>query len=313
MKLKLTLLAALISLGVYAQEKIEKNFTGINKVKLATGSGDCILKKSSDKSVKVVLEHFYDTDKYSPTIEQQGSTLVIKEESRGSYSGKSPIWTITIPDDVDVRMNTGSGDMMASGLKASIDMNAGSGDIELKNMSGDLRVNTGSGDLMVDKYDGDLRVNTGSGNMDVTTINGDIRLNAGSGDISIRGAIGGIYANVGSGDIKADDIEVTDNSGFNSGSGDVEVALTKSPMANVNVNSGSGDAELDFNGNDFVGEVVMKADKKRGRIDAPFSFDTEEEEEESYGEVTLKKTKKFDNSGIEINIGTGSGVASISK
>ncbi|QSE98961.1 DUF4097 family beta strand repeat-containing protein [Fulvivirga lutea] len=313
MKLKLTILAAFVSLGVYAQEKIEKNFTGIENVKLATGSGDCILKKSADKSVKVVLEHYYNSDNYSPTIEQQGSTLVIKEESRGSYSGKSPIWTITIPDNVDVRMNTGSGDMTASDLRASIDMNAGSGDISLKNMGGDLRVNTGSGDLFVDKYDGDLKVNTGSGNMEVNSIKGDVKLNAGSGDISIRGAIGGIYANVGSGDIKADVVEVTDNSGFNSGSGDVEVELSKGPLADLSVNSGSGDAELDFNGNDFTGEVVMKADKKKGRIDAPFSFDTEEEEDKSYGNVTLVKTKKFDNSGIEIKIGTGSGVASISK
>ena len=51
MKTKITLLAVLFSLSIYAQERIEKDFSGVDKIKLSTGSGDCILMKSSDQSV----------------------------------------------------------------------------------------------------------------------------------------------------------------------------------------------------------------------------------------------------------------------
>ena len=314
MKLKITTLALLIAGSLSAQNIISREFNSIKSIDMSTGSGDCVVKRSSGTKVIVEVEHYYGDD-YDPQIEQKGDKLKIKESDKGwgSWSAsRSPKWTLTVPDKMRLDFMTGSGDFYASGLELILDMNAGSGDIELSDIKGELLSNTGSGDVELHGFNGFLKLNTGSGDVNVRNGKGEIRINCGSGEIDIRGAEGTISANVGSGEVNAEGIMITGSSTFNSGSGDVEVALVASPTANLSVNSGSGDASLDFNGAAMVGGLIMKANKRHGEIEAPFDFDTTEEVEE-YSHTVIKKTKKFDDSDVEIQVSTGSGTASVSK
>lgn len=298
-----------------AQEKISKNFTGIEKITINTASGDCILKKGSGTEVTVELEHDY-KEGYQPVIEKEGNRLVIKEIfDRGSWSGSAK-WTLTIPDNMDIRLNTGSGDFEASNLTFELDMNTGSGDIMLRTVKGDLRSNTGSGDMEIVDFDGEIKANTGSGNMRLENALGEVRFNCGSGNIRLKDVNASISANVGSGDIDATGVTLAGSSSFNSGSGTAEVELAASPGFDISVNSGSGDATLDFNGNTIAGLVVMRANKKNGNISAPFSFDKEEEIDKDsgrYGQTIIKKTAQIGSSDVKIKVGTGSGTAKISK
>lgn len=316
MKLKITLAALLFSTCTIAQDRISKEFSDIEKITMTTSSGDCIIRRSNTSKISVELVHFYG-DEYNPIIEKQGNTLRIKEMDNSRQEGwgwgeKSPKWTLTVPDNLSVKFNTGSGDIEVSDLKIELDMNAGSGDVKLANIKGELVSNTGSGDLDIDDFEGDIRTNTGSGDVEMSDAKGDIRMNCGSGDISIRGAEGAISANVGSGEINASNVLIKGESSFNSGSGDVEVALSAAPIADISVNSGSGDAELDYRGNKIEGLITMKANKRNGEIRAPFDFDTSEEID-GYNQTVIKKTKKMGNSPVKINISTGSGTASISE
>jgi hypothetical protein len=78
--------------------------------------------------------------------------------------------------------------------------------------------------------------------------------------------------------------------------------------------SGSGDAELHFNGNEIAGEIVMQANKKNGRIDAPFAFDkTEEIDDNDNDHVTVKKTVVKGSATPLVRISTGSGTAALTK
>ena len=298
-----------------AQNRVSKAFSGIQRIVISTSSGDCLLKKSSSPEVKVDLEHTFD-EGYEPVIEQEGSRLVIKEIfDRGSWKGKGQ-WTLTIPDGLDIRFNTGSGDFEAADLSMELDMNTGSGDISLRQISGELNSNTGSGNIELYDMDGEFRFNTGSGNIRLEKAKGDFRINCGSGNIKIQDIHAMISANVGSGNINATGVTLTGGSSFNSGSGRAIVALQSSLQYDISVNSGSGDARLDFNGNAISGQVVMKANKKNGRITAPFTFDKEEEITEGSGkwdQVVLKKTVQLGESDVRIKVSTGSGVASIEK
>lgn len=315
MKLKITTLIFLISGTICAQNTMTKQFDGLKSIDMSTGSGDCMIKRSADNTVTLELTHDYGND-YKPQIEQKGDRLVIKESDRGMNRGwsstRSPKWTLTVPDDMKIDFNTGSGDFMANDIKLNLDLNAGSGDIELVNMKGEFLSNTGSGDVDIRGFEGYVKSNTGSGDVEVKDAKGDLNFNCGSGEISLNSAEGSISANVGSGEIEAEGIMVTGSSSFNSGSGDVEVSLIKSPTANLSVNSGSGDAELDFNGAEMVGELIMKAEKRHGEIEADIDFDTMDEVREGNNTV-IKKVKKFDNSGIQIQVSTGSGTAELSR
>jgi len=293
---------------VFAQETITKTYNGVENINLSTSSGDGIIKKGSGNRVKVTLEYTYDDDSFEPIFEQSGNRLELKEifERNSRTSGRST-WTLEIPDDIDVRFNTGSDD-----LKIELRSNLGSGDVELRDLIGDIDINTGSGDIDVDNLDGELRANTGSGKIEIADSKGDIDVNAGSGYIRLNRITGAFGINVGSGDITASGLNITGSSSFNSGSGDTEVVLVSALDHGISVNSGSGDAVLDFNGNKIEGEILMKASKRNGRIEAPFSFDKEYEEDRGR-QVIMIKEAKIGNKAIRIRVSTGSGTARIIK
>ncbi len=308
----ITILALLLVFGANAQEKISKSFEGIDDLSVNLASGDCTLKKGTSSTVEVVVQYTFDNDDFRPEFEQRGSRLIIKEKfERGSHNGWSK-WTITIPDGLELAFNSGSGDLIAENIKLDITSNSGSGDIDLSETSGGATINTGSGDVEIDTQDGDISVNTGSGDVRLSSGKGEIKINAGSGDISITDSNADFSVNTGSGNITARNITIAGKSGFNSGSGDARVSLASSLEHDISVNSGSGDAVLDFNNNAINGVIRMEANKKNGRIIAPFEFDKVEEEEHG-NQTKVIKTARIGSKDIDIEVGTGSGKAEIVK
>lgn len=312
-QISLFLIASFFGVTVFGQQTITKTYDGVKDIRLNTSAGDGIIKKGNSNQVKVTLEYTYDDDSFEPIFEQNGTRLELREEfERGSRTSGRSTWTLEIPDDIDLRFNTGSGDLHIDDLKIELRSNLGSGDIELRDLTGDIDVNTGSGDIDVDNLDGDLNANTGSGRIVIADSKGNLDVNTGSGDIRLNRITGALGVNVGSGDITASGLNITGSSSFNSGSGDTEVVLASVLNHDISVNSGSGDAVLDFNGNKIEGEIVMKASKRNGRIEAPFSFDKEYEEDKGR-QVIMIKEAKIGNKDIRIRVSTGSGTARIIK
>ena len=92
------------------------------------------------------------------------------------------------------------------------------------------------------------------------------------------------------------------------------MSLAASPKFNISITSGSGDAELNFNGNEISGEIVMQANKGNGNIQAPFGFDkTEEIDNGGKNNITVKKTVAKGGGSNLIKISTGSGNAVLTK
>ena len=290
----ITLLALLCVFVAKAQEEISKSFEGVKNISINLASGDCTLKKGTTPTIRVELQYTYDNDEFKPQIEQKGSNLIIKEKFEGQNHNGWSKWTITIPDGLEVAVNSGSGD------------------IDLSDTSGDVTINTGSGDVEIDTQDGDISVNTGSGDVRLTSGKGNVNINAGSGDIRIVDSYAEFSVNTGSGDISARDITIAGKSSFNSGSGDASVSLGSSLDYDISVNSGSGDAVLDFNNNEINGVVTMQANKRNGRIVAPFEFDKVEEEEHG-SQTIIIKTVHIGSTDIKIHVGTGSGKAEITN
>jgi len=311
MKQLLSILSLLVSISVFAQQTLDKSFDGVENLYINLASGDCTLKKGTDATIKVHLQYSFNDDNFKPKFEQSGSKLVIEEKLKGRHNSGFSKWTITIPDGLKLKLNTGSGDLLASNLVMELNMNSGSGDINISESDGDVTINTGSGDVDLENQKGGIKVNTGSGDVNFEG-SGEVNINAGSGDINIRNSKADFSVNTGSGDIRASNVVIAGNSSFNTGSGDAEVELDESLDYNISVNSGSGDAILDFNNNEIRGIVTMKANKKNGRIEAPFDFD-KVEEEESGSQVKVIKTVKIGSKDIEIKVGTGSGKAEIMK
>lgn len=310
-------LALLFLAGVLTAQgqEVSKSFSGIKKINLSTSSGSCTLMKGTSNDVQVKVSYTYSSDSYRPLMDQTGSTLMLKEDfqNKNSNSGNSS-WTLTIPEKMEVSFSSGSGDFEANDMSVNVSANSGSGNSSWTNVKGDSKINTGSGDIAIAGYLGDINLNSGSGKLTIVGMEGDLRANAGSGNIGLSGLKGACSVNVGSGDITAVKIDLTGKGSFNTGSGDASVTLASSPSYNVSVNSGSGDALLDFSGNKIEGKVIMTANKKNGKIVAPFPFDkTEELNDDGDDNVRIRKTAHFGTKDIGIKIGTGSGTAEVKK
>jgi hypothetical protein len=309
-----TSLILLLSLVVFAQDQnVTKTFSNIKSIRLSASSGDITLKKSSGKDVKVSVTYSYDTDEYEPLLTESEGRLTLEEKfSRGNHTGNSK-WVIEMPDDLSVKVTTGSGDISVTGLKVDLKSNAGSGDVTLSAVKGDLDFNSGSGDMEIEDSEGEIKTNTGSGNIRASNTKGSLSFNAGSGNIKIDKLNGDIKVNTGSGDIDVKGVTLTGASSFNSGSGNTNVALASGLNFDISLNSGSGNSTLHFNGNPISGEVIMTANKRSGNINAPFKFDKEETISDNNSQDRIRKTAKLGDKDIQIKIGTGSGTAEIVK
>ncbi len=297
MKRLSALLLTVASTTAIAQTKVERSFDGIKEIEISVSSANATFERSSDQTVSLELIH--DVKDYEPIIEQRGSRLIIEEEERrGSWSYRGSIdWNFKIPDGLEIRFNTGSGNAEMTGLAVEeVKINSGSGDFDFEEVSGEFKLNTGSGDFRLEKAEGEVSINTGSGSIRIDESKLRISANTGSGDVTARG------------------VTIIGSSTFNSGSGDAEVSLNGALDHDISINSGSGDATLDFNGSPIEGEIVMEVQKRRGKIEAPFEFDEVEEiDRGGRDNVVIRKSVKLGDKDVSIRINSGSGTAEIKE
>lgn len=131
--------------------------------------------------------------------------------------------TVSVPAELAVRIESGSGDIVGEAL-ASLDVDSGSGDLKAHDIAGALALTLGSGDVDAARVGSvDLR-STGSGDVTVTDVRGDVYGGRdGSGDLHFSNVGGGVWlSSIGSGDVSLENIG-RDVHVDNMGSGDVTV------------------------------------------------------------------------------------------
>ncbi len=190
-----------------------------------------------------------------PTHRQSsdGGRLLVEVDCSGLLIGPGPSsdLVLVVPGGAVVEVETGSGDVSASGLSAPLTLTTGSGDVDVEGATGGLSTRTGSGDIAVDEVGGDVRARTGSGSVrasgmasdavEVTTGSGDVRLAATAPPQQLTGRSG-------SGDVV---VELPDDArGYAvevaTGSGDSEVGVVDDPASSrvITLRTGSGDVTV---------------------------------------------------------------------
>lgn len=169
------------------------------------------------------------------------------------------------------------------------------------------------GSLLVIKetYKGRYRGNATAMWMLTVPDNVTISFSTSSGNFEADELIADMNVFTDSGSIVVNNLVLNGAGNLYTGSGDVEVVLAASPKFNLSLGSGSGKAELNFNGNEIAGEIVMTSGKKNGNISAPFKFDKTEEfgGGSKYDMVMIRQTAVKGSSTSRISINTSSGSA----
>ncbi len=180
------------------------------------------------------------------TQERVGDKLVVRagrKESNvinlfGSYYASLELEG-TVPDNVMVQLDVGSGDAWVTGASA-LSVDTGSGDVDAKRIRGAVTAKVSSGDVVLDDI-GSLRVlSIGSGDMSAARVRGAVDVGSiGSGDFELDGAQGNVeIGSIGSGDANASDIGGDVRVG-SIGSGGIDVRDVRGGLTVRSVGSGS--------------------------------------------------------------------------
>ncbi len=314
--LSITMTAALFlglgSLKAFDNGKISKTFPAKPKLYVKTVSGDCIIKQGAADKISVeVVSDVKPQSAFSPRFDEQSDRLKLSEDWTGSSSG-SVTWTITIPKGTEVEFSTASGDFSGEGLENNIESSSASGDVTLQNSKGKVDISTASGDVEITNSNGELDISTASGDVSGSGIQGTVEMKTASGDIDLKDAKGSVELKCASGDIDVSNLIMESSATVSTASGDVEIGLAQSPASDLSLSSASGNIELDYNGNPVKGTFIFTARKDHGRIQAPFSFDHEEEFEQN-GKTYVKKSFTRDTDKPVITLETATGTVKLNK
>jgi hypothetical protein len=210
-------ISALLSLGLmscfFNADKHQEQFEIADAVSALTadiGSGDIRVTGSDDGPVRVTAA-VTGASNHLAHLLSAGELQLYLDCEQHSECGADVM--VTIPREVALDLETGSGDMFIQGIHGNSLLRTGSGDIAGSAMvASTLTASTGSGDVDLDLDEPPLRVKvtTGSGDATLRLPSGgyQIEVSTGSGDRSISGvtndpsAEGSISVKTGSGDAR---------------------------------------------------------------------------------------------------------------
>lgn len=160
--------------------------------------------------------------------------------------GVSADYDLWLPNEAEVEVHLGSGDIMASGLSRKLLARAGSGDVILREVSGEVHIRCGSGDIALTKTFGAIFVRTGSGDIRGKEIKGFIDLETGSGDVDLQGVEGELRLVTGSGDVWIEGELKEETWRVLTSSGDVHLKLPQDIEAEISLHTDLGEIDCDF-------------------------------------------------------------------
>ncbi len=241
---------------------------GKNKLIIECGAGYLHIQGQpniQEISVKAVLEPrtitWQDVKKhFTLKLESKGNQVILISQTKSmkgfwDWLFKIPDiqihLTITVPQNMMLDINDGSGDIKISQISNTINITDGSGNIFLSDIAGDLNIDDGSGDLFAQNIEGDLNISDGSGTIEIFHQTGLVNIDDGSGKIVLKDLQGPLQIDDSSGDVEI--TEVMGNIKVDDSSGDITI---RQVQGTVVVDDGSGDIKLQR----IKGDVIIEED-----------------------------------------------------
>ena len=225
MKSKLILLILIVFCASLAfsfekTERLSLSADGIDKLAIDCGSGFLrVTGEESLKSIEVEAEIIvrgksdrdmedYVADNVRLELKRQGNGAVLVSQFKNSIRGISfrervINLTVRMPEDLDLEVDDGSGEIEIAQLRGDILIDDGSGTITIRDIGGDVEIDDGSGTIDISGVSGSVTIDDGSGTIDVSNVGENVEVSDGSGSIYID-TIGGdvIIRNEGSGGLR---------------------------------------------------------------------------------------------------------------
>jgi len=179
----------------YDNQQLSLSATQLKSLKTHSEAGSLsIIGSDSVQTITVDAEIYaYDADDFTLTLQENGNRaeLVAKASNSNNFqinsAGPKINLTVTVPNNLDLIVDDGSGHIEIKDMKGNIDIDDGSGSINIHG-GNDIIIEDGSGSITVNDTRGDLDIEDGSGEVNVKDIAGAVTIDDGSGSINVNGA-----------------------------------------------------------------------------------------------------------------------------
>ncbi|PZF84080.1 DUF4097 family beta strand repeat-containing protein [Micromonospora deserti] len=216
----------------------------ITTIRVLPGAGDVVVRgvgTANEVRIKRVVR--YQGAQPDARYEIEGAELVLDTHCGPRCSVS---YEVTAPQGVTVQGETGSGDVDLSRV-GPVELRLGSGNIRVAGAGGPVRAETGSGNIEVNDVAAAVTLRASSGDITARRLGGEVDAEANSGNVTLELAkAASARAHASSGDVNlivpAGPYRVRSSAG----SGDVHVAVTDDPSAQLvlDVGTGSGDIRV---------------------------------------------------------------------
>ncbi len=125
------------------------------------------------------------------TSDNTGDTVRITSELPRGLNNVNLHYTLYVPNDLTVKLQTGAGRIEATGYQGTLELTSNVGRIDVSAGAGSLTTVSGSGQIMVRDHSGPVSARTNVGSLDLVNINGTLQLDSGTGSITVREFQGG--------------------------------------------------------------------------------------------------------------------------
>lgn len=199
----------------------------------------------------------------NPPIEQNGNMVrvghITDPDLRRSVSIS---YDLVVPQETEIKADSGSGDESIKGVKGPVKADTGSGSIEVSDIEEDAKADTGSGSIRATSIKGSVHADTGSGSVYGSDLAGGLWADTGSGNIEVERLKGGLHADTGSGRISVEG-EISSEWKLDAGSGGIEIRLPKEAAFDLDAEADSGNISVDHA---LMVEGTMSTRQVRGRV-----------------------------------------------
>jgi Putative adhesin len=216
-----------------------KSFTVSNRatVHINTNDGDVRVTAGDAKQVEIHVNY---------RGYEEGKTLHFESQQTGGgveFTARAKtVWPLSIgihelhievrlPKDGDLKVETGDGEIHASGLSGNIDLRSGDGELSVSALSGVLRLHTGDGGIDGRDLDGQCDASSGDGAIKLAGRFDVLKVKSGDGEIEVKAAHGSVMKSSWS---------------VESGDGGIEVALPGDLAASIDASTGDGHISTDM-------------------------------------------------------------------
>ena len=239
-----------------ADRKFEKKFTVTSggTFTISTDAGSVSVEGTGGSEVSILAEmqgRERDVNDFEITATQTGSGVEVTGRARrgGWFGGSMNLdirFTVKVPHDYNLHLNTSGGDINAATLKGDVKGETSGGNIDVKDVQGAIGLNTSGGSIHVEKVNGSINMETSGGDITIATVTGNIDVSTSGGNIRINDVDGKVRAETSGGDVQ---VKVrSSNKGVfaETSGGNIDIVVAKDVAATIDASTSGGAVVCDL-------------------------------------------------------------------